>query len=95
MELNKKTMTIGVVLTLLCVAVGVVCLAVRPTTFTWIMFAVILALAIFQAVTLWYFAKKIGNETKTNEQKEEKKENEQEVETVSAKEENEVSNNNE
>lgn len=60
MELNKRSMVIGVILTLICVAVGVVCLAVRPNTFTWIMFAVILALSIFQAISLWYMVKKLN-----------------------------------
>ena len=60
MELNKRSMVIGVILTLICVAVGVVCLAVRPNTFTWIMFAVILALSIFQAIALWYMVKKLN-----------------------------------
>lgn len=60
MELNKRSMVIGVILTLICVAVGVVCLAVIPNTFTWIMFAVILALSIFQAISLWYMVKKLN-----------------------------------
>jgi len=58
MELTKKAMIIGIILTILCTTVGVVCLCLRPTTFTWIMFAVILVLCIFQSVCLYLFAKK-------------------------------------
>ena len=66
MELSRKAMIIGVILTILCTAVGVVCLILRPTVFTWIMFAVILVLCVFQAVCLYLFAKK---SKKTDENK--------------------------
>ncbi|MBQ7452735.1 MAG: hypothetical protein IJS68_00515 [Clostridia bacterium] len=58
MGLSKKAMIIGVVLTLVCAIVGVVCVCLLPTTFTWIMLGAILALSIFQAVVLFLAAKK-------------------------------------
>ena len=58
MELNRKAMILGIILTLLCTAVGLVCLIVSPTTFTIIMFCVIVALAVFQAVAIWLLARK-------------------------------------
>ena len=65
MELTKEAMIIGVILTILCTAVGTVCLCLRPTTFTWIMFAVILVLCIFQSVCLYLFARQLkGNQKK-------------------------------
>ncbi len=76
MELSRKSMVIGVILTLICVAVGIICLAVSPTTFTWIMFAVILALAIFQAVALWYLVKKINLDTNNATKPESEEKNE-------------------
>lgn len=66
MEYNRKSMILGVIITLLCVAVGVICLALNANTFAWIMFAVILALAIFQAVSFWYFAKALRKEEGEN-----------------------------
>ena len=78
MELNKRSMVIGVILTLICVAVGVVCLAVRPNTFTWIMFAVILALSIFQAISLWYMVK---NRNESEESVKGEQETQQETKT--------------
>ncbi|MBQ7579083.1 MAG: hypothetical protein IJT25_00930 [Clostridia bacterium] len=66
MELSKKAMIIGVILTILCTAVGTICLCLRPTTFTWIMFAVILVLCIFQSVSLYIFAKKLKEVEKKN-----------------------------
>lgn len=94
MELSKKSMIIGIILTLICVAVGVICLAVNPTTFTWIMFAVILALAIFQAVALWYLVKKMNpeekkaTETESEDKEEVKPDAKTETETEAQNEEN-------
>ena len=58
MEMNKKALILGTILTLICVAVGLVCLIVSPTTFTIIMFCAIVALAVFQSVALWLIVRK-------------------------------------
>ena len=56
--MSKKAMIIGIVLTIICTVIGVICVCLRPTTFTWIMLGAILALCIFQAVVLYLSAKK-------------------------------------
>lgn len=70
MKLNKKTMIMGIVLTLICLAVSIVCVVVRASVFSWIMFGVIMALSIFQAVCLWMFAKEEREKNEANQIKE-------------------------
>jgi|GEM_PF-6944867 len=58
MELSKKSMVIGIILTLVCVVVGIVCLIINPTAFTIVMFAAIVALALFQSIAFWLLVRK-------------------------------------
>lgn len=67
MKFNKKTMIIGVIITLLCLAISIVCVVLRASVFAWIMFGLILALSIFQAICLWMFAKEAREEKESNE----------------------------
>lgn len=59
--MNRRTLILGIILTLLCDIVGLICLIVNPNTFTIVMFLVIVALTVFQAIAVWLLARKQNN----------------------------------